>query len=416
MRILFLSDIVDPGVGSSVRQTFQLARELRKRGHDTAVVGTVRDAADATPTEVDDCQVYRLHSEYPRRFRAWTSMHNKQIDAPFEQVLQEWRPDVVHGQLVHEHLGYHTLTQSKRAGARVLLTAHDVMTFCYQKLTCFHGGEESGGTDFDVVARASKCIPCQRFRFRPGRNAHIRKVLGRDVDRFHAVSDALADILRANDLTVHRTVHNALDWADTLPSDADVAAFRRRFGLEGKQVLAIGGRLHSQKGVGKLLEMLRLLRPQFPDVRLIVMGRREIYDSEFAPQAKDLGVADLVVPTDWLNGDELAQAYAAADVFVTPSLCFDTFGLVNLEAMEHAKPVVATSFGGSCEVVEHGVTGFIANPFDLETFAGAIAKLLGDEACRLEMGRQGRLRLESRFGIARLADECLDEYGSPALA
>jgi len=58
---------------------------------------------------------------------------------------------------------------------------------------------------------------------------------------------------------------------------------------------------------------------------------------------------------------------------------FDTFGLVNLEAMEHAKPVVATAFGGAPEVVADGETGFVANPFDVPAYAGKIALLLRDD-------------------------------------
>ena len=145
MRILFLTEISDPGVGSSSRLTFQLAREYEKLGHQCAVVGAVRSAADATPTEIQGIRVFRLHSDYPVRFRAWRSLHNKVIDQPFEDVLAQWKPDLVHAHLIHTHLGYHALTQAKRSGARVVFTAHDVMTFCYQKLTCFHGGEARGG-------------------------------------------------------------------------------------------------------------------------------------------------------------------------------------------------------------------------------------------------------------------------------
>lgn len=411
MRILFLNEIADPGVGSSVRMTFELCRALRERGHETCVVSTVRNPQEATPTEIDGTLVFRIHSDYPVRFRPWVSLHNKRIDLPLAATLAEWRPDVVHAHLIHTHLGYHALTQARRAGAGVVFTAHDVMTFCYQKLTCFHGGEEHGGKLFDIQARASKCIPCQRFRFRPGRNRTIREVLGEDVHRMTVVSDALGELLTANGLRVDRTLHNGLDFSGVAPDSAAVDAFRKQHGLGDARVIAIGGRLHSQKGMGKLLEMLALLKDEFRDLRLLVMGKREIYDDEFAPQARALGVEDRVVPTGWLAGQELDLAFAALDVLVTPSLCFDTFGMVNLEAMRHAKPVVATTFGGSAEVLEEGVTGFLANPFDVALFAERIARLLRDPELCLRMGRAGRARLEQRFGIGRLAEECLEEYG-----
>jgi glycosyltransferase involved in cell wall biosynthesis len=411
MKVLFLTEVGDPRVGSSTRQMYQQARRLGELGHEAVVVCAVRDASDATPTEIMGTRVYRLHSDYPVRWRAWRCLHNRVIDGPLDRILAEERPDVVHAHLLHTHLGYHSLTQAKRAGAVVVFTAHDVMTFCYQKLTCFHGGEAQQGQGWDVTARLAKCIPCQRARFRPGRNRAILRVLERDVDRLTVVSDALGDVLRANRVPVHATVHNAIEL-QARPTPEAVAAFREGLGLTGKLVLAIGGRLHSQKGVGKLLEMLAQLAPRFPDVRLIVMGKREIYDDEFRAQAQALGVDSLVVPTGWLDGDELRQAYAATDVFVTPSICFDTFGLVNLEAMEQARPVVATVFGGSQEVVEHGVSGFIANPFDVETFAGHIADLLGDADLRTKMGQAGRQRVERRFTIERLTDEFLELYRS----
>jgi glycosyltransferase involved in cell wall biosynthesis len=345
------------------------------------------------------------------RFRAWRSLHNKAIDGPLEALLGEWKPDVVHAHLVHTHIGYHALTQAARSGAAVVFTAHDVMTFCYQKLTCFHGGEEHGGTQNDVVARLGKCVPCQRLRFRPGRNARIREVMQRDVHRLTVVSDALGEVLRANDLRVDRTVHNALALNGAVNPEVK-STFQTRYDLNGKLVMGLGGRLHKQKGVGKLLEMLKVLQPRFGNLRLLLMGKRDVYDREFKQRAHDLGVQRMVVGTGWLEGDELAAAYSSCDVFVTPSLCFDTFGLVNLEAMQHGVPVVATSMGGSHEVVLDGETGFIANPFDVSAYADRIATLLADPDLRQSMGRAGRERLESHFGIERLHAEFLEEYES----
>ncbi|MBL8862863.1 MAG: glycosyltransferase family 4 protein [Planctomycetes bacterium] len=410
MRVLFLSDLHDPRIGSSVRQIHQLAAHLRAHGHATELATAVTERELVGLLDVDGLRVHRLFDDSSPRWRGWTSVAARAIHDDLERVLAGFRPDVVHAHLLHAHLGYESLTRARRAGAGVVFTAHDVMTFCYQKLTCFHGGPERGGTERDYPAYWQKCIPCQRLRWNPWRNAAIRRVLARDVQRFTVVSDELGAAIRANGIRVDRTLHNAVRLQARLPSADDVAAFRARFGLSGARVLTIGGRLHEQKGVGQLLAMLARLAPRYPDLRLLVLGRREVYEREFEPRARSLAVAERVVATGWLDGDELQAAYAATDVFVTPSICFDTFGLVNLEAMEHAKPVVATCFGGSPEVVRDGETGFVANPFDLEGFAGAIARLLDDPQARRRMGAAGRERLVAHFTIPRLAAECLEEY------
>ena len=171
----------------------------------------------------------------------------------------------------------------------------------------------------------------------------------------------------------------------------------------------MGGRLHELKGVGQLFAMLAHLRTEFPDLRLMIMGREDVYRG-FEPQARALGVDDLVVSTGWLEGSDLACAYAALDVAVSPSICFETFGMTSLEAAEFEKPVVTTSFGGCPEVVVDGRTGFVENPFDVPAFAGRIAQLLrAPELCR-EMGRTARRRLEAEFTVERLTDEFLEEY------
>ena len=410
MRVLFLNDLHDPRIGSSIRQMYQQAARLRELGHDTAIFTATQDPGEVGRTEIEGCEVHRALSKYPLRFRAWVGLSNPRMRRPLRELLTRWRPDIVHSHLVHTHISYGALSDARRAGAGVVFTAHDVMTFCYQKLTCFHGGEAHGGALRDYPAHWSKCIPCQRLRFRPGRNAAIRKVLERDVHRFTVVSDELGDAIRANRIRVDRTIQNAIQTRPLLPGPDAVNAFRRRFGLEGKLVITIGGRLHEQKGVVQLLRMLQRLSNRFPELRLLVMGREELYRGEFEAEARSLGVAERVVTTGWLDGEDLQCAYAATDVFVTPSICFDTFGMVNLEAMEHGKPVVATVFGGSQEVVLDGETGFVANPYDVEAFADAIGRLLADPELRRRMGDAGRERMLERFTIDRLTDEFLEEY------
>jgi len=409
VRILFLNDLWDPRIGSSIRQMYQEAARLRELGHATAVVSTTADPAEVGRCEIEGCEVRRLLSSYPLRFRAWVSISNGRVLEPLRAILREWRPDVVHSQLVHTHLSYAALTEARRAGAGVVFTAHDSMTYCYQKLSCFHGGEQHDWQLEDYRAYWQKCIPCQRLRFRPGRNRAIRRVLARDVDRFTVVSNELGKAIRMNGIRVDRTIHNALSLRKSLPGPAQVSAFRERFGLDEKLVVAMGGRLHELKGVHQLFEMMALLRSDFPHLRLLVMGREGAFQG-FVPLARELGVEDLVVPTGWLEGEDLACAYAAVDVVVSPSTCFETFGMTSLEAMEFEKPVVTTSFGGCPEVVADGETGFVANPFHVAEFAEAIARLLRDPNLRRRLGTAGRRRLEAEFGVERLTDEFLAEY------
>lgn len=409
MRVLFLNDLCDPRIGSSIRLMYQEAEELRARGHDTTVVSTTRSRDEVGVTELAGSEVHRIHSDYPPRWRSWVSLNNRGVVREVRRILADWKPDVVHSHLIHSNLSYASLTAAREAGAGVVFTAHDSMTYCYQKLDCFHGGETANWEKKEYAAHWSKCIPCQRLRFRPGRNAAIRKVLARDVHRFTVVTDELGEAVRANGIRVDRTVNNAIRLQPRVPTSEAVDAFRSRMGLDGKRVIAMGGRLHELKGIKQLFEMLAVLRQEFPDLRLLVMGKEDAYRG-FEPHARQLGVEDLIVPTGWLEGDDLLCAYGVLDVMVSPSICFETFGMLALEAMEFEKPVVVTSFGGCPEVVEDGRWGFVANPYDITGFAECIARLLRDTELRAAFGRAGRARLEQHFSISRMTDEYYEEY------
>jgi glycosyltransferase involved in cell wall biosynthesis len=100
---------------------------------------------------------------------------------------------------------------------------------------------------------------------------------------------------------------------------------------------------------------------------------------------------------------------AAADVFAMPSLG-EPFGLVYLEAMAMRRPVVALDHGGTPEVVEHGRTGLLAAPGDVNGLAKHLLQLVRDPALRARMGDLGRRTVEERFTARRMASDMAGVY------
>jgi glycosyltransferase involved in cell wall biosynthesis len=99
--------------------------------------------------------------------------------------------------------------------------------------------------------------------------------------------------------------------------------------------------------------------------------------------------------TGYLDGPELAAAFASADIFVFPSTT-DTFGNVVLEAMASGLPVVVSDRGGPKELVADGETGFVTRSLDLGSFIAATQRLAGDAALRARLGANARRVVESR--------------------
>jgi hypothetical protein len=149
----------------------------------------------------------------------------------------------------------------------------------------------------------------------------------------------------------------------------------------------------TRKGFPFLAQVaIRLAELGLPFKLLIVGGNKNAAVEEAVRSSFD-PVGDRVVFTGFLEGANLARAYAAADVFVHCSVT-ETFGLVVLEAMACGLPVVARDAGGPSEIVREGNTGFLTPPADLSMFVDRVAQLATDAGLRAQMAVQARAQAE----------------------
>jgi L-malate glycosyltransferase len=129
------------------------------------------------------------------------------------------------------------------------------------------------------------------------------------------------------------------------------------------------------------------------DARLVLVGDGPEY-GRTRELVENLGLADHVRYVGVVDG--VASLLAAADVLLLPSET-ESFGLVALEAMASGVPVVASDVGGLPEVVEHGVTGFLAPVGDVDAMAGYCLTLLSDCQDARKYGEAARRRASEKF-------------------
>ncbi len=174
------------------------------------------------------------------------------------------------------------------------------------------------------------------------------------------------------------------------PSRRDGAAARRlREELSGDGEVLVGyvGRLFPEKRVERLVALAGV-----PGLRLVVVGD--------GPSRTGLekALAEAQLPATFLghlDGEALADAYAALDVFVHTGT-EETFGQTLQEAMASRVPVVAPDVGGPRDIVDHGVTGYRYDGEDDDEMRRQVAGLVADPALRERMGEAGRRAVLSR--------------------
>jgi len=160
------------------------------------------------------------------------------------------------------------------------------------------------------------------------------------------------------------------------------------------------GRLIPIKGHIVLFRAFAEARRKVPSLRLDIAGRGPL-EPALRAVAKELEIEDAVTFLGYVV--PVQRAIEDSAIVVVPSMG-EGFGMVALEAMERARPVIAAEIGGLGELVEEGVTGLLVPPGEAEPLAEAIARLGSDLALAEEMGEAGRRRALEQF----LQERCTD--------
>ncbi len=147
--------------------------------------------------------------------------------------------------------------------------------------------------------------------------------------------------------------------------------------------------LFEAKGVFVLLEAIAILVSKGVALKCSLIGAEgDISKAVLLDRIHTLGLADHVFYVGKKYGKEKHRFFAQSDIFVFPSF-YETFGLVIVEAMQYALPVVSTNEGGIPDLVEHNTTGFLVDKRNPAALAEKIELLLQDNALRQEMGSKG---------------------------
>jgi len=233
------------------------------------------------------------------------------------------------------------------------------------------------------------------------------------VDRILAISDAVADNLKRQGIKPDRIVRidDGIDEARFRQFES-LDRLRRRLGLPADvPVIGIVGNIKHWKGQHVVVEAVGCLVRSFPDLRCLMVGSvaDERYFHQLLSRARELGIPE---GTILFTGYEPhpADAMRAMDVVIHASVEPEPFGIVLLEAMGTARPLIATNIGGPKEIVVHGETGLLIPAGDPDALTAAVTALLVDPERASRMGEDGRIRYFERYTAQRTVTAIQREY------
>ena len=200
------------------------------------------------------------------------------------------------------------------------------------------------------------------------------------IDEIMVLSHVSEEYVRKAYNRPSRIVRTGVD-ADLLHR-ASGKEIRRRYNLEGCFVcLFVGGSVYARKT--SLIRAVALLSKKYSNVRLIIDTMRE--QEMLTKLSEDLGLEGKVLLLNSIGDRELAEVYAACDVFVYPSSA-SPWGLVVTEAMAAAKPVIVSRQVGTSEIVQDHVNGIVIDRATPEEIAKQVEILIDNPKLGKKMG------------------------------
>ncbi len=167
------------------------------------------------------------------------------------------------------------------------------------------------------------------------------------------------------------------------------------------------GQLIRGKGVDLLLEAIAGHTPE-GKLRIVGTGNAE---ARLRAQSRKLGLQDRVQFVGWVDHVNLDTLYQSAQVVVVPSRWPEPFGMVGLEAMSHARPIVGFAVGGITDWLHDGDNGLSAPEQNTPALGRAIHRLMQDHALAVRLGEQGYRRYRDEYSFSRYVGNLEELFG-----
>lgn len=223
----------------------------------------------------------------------------------------------------------------------------------------------------------------------------------------------IASVSAYTAMTMAREFSVARSKFRILPNAVDPTSYSRGLGGQEAPTILTVTRLGSgerRKHVDKMIRAVAELSPKLPNLSYEIVGDGALRP-ELEALARELGVGDVVKFLGRVDDAGLEAAYARATVFALPS-AKEGFGIVYLEAWQHALPVICSSQGASKEIVADGVDGFVVDAADVSMIADRLYRWLSDPGLARTMGENGRCKVEDHYlnkSFRKNLDRIIDE-------
>lgn len=409
LRVLLVTDSFPPTAGGSGWSTYELARQLRHRGHDVSIIHAAPGGTSGiSTTSYDDLHVTRVAASVPNVPVLRNVLKNEHLWATLEDVLRtevgRRRPDVLHAQ--HVMTTVPTVRAGHSATIPVVATVRDYWPVCYWS-DLIHDASQSTLCPGCSVTGMRTCIPPRAGAL--GRGAWALIPYMRHNLRTKASTLAQADaVIGVSSVITRDLLERAPDLrhtrVETIPNPVDMSTLTPPPHASREPFVLYAGKLAVNKGVQYLLPALDAAGVTWP---LVVAGDgplRQTLEADALQRGRE------VRWLGWQTREATLDIMRRAAVLAFPSYGPESLSRVLIEASALGTPIAAMDRGGTRDIVQHGDTGLVSDT--PEGLASDLGRLSGDAALRHQLGAAAAAFVRTRFEASTVAGRVEAVYRS----
>lgn len=399
MRVLLAHKFYETVGGAEVffRET---ERALRLAGHQTEMIAT-GNASSTVPKDVHllDAPNYKSGSFFKKALSLPTSIYDLNKQRQVAQIIERFKPDILHIFAINVHLTPAIVFAAKQAGVPVVVTMNDYKHIC-PNYKLYHHGKVCRDCEGEKFYNAIKNKCCKNefgLSVASAMEAYVHRAIRYfdQIDHFTFSSDFIAQE------TQRFWPNRQISWSKLRnPFQSDAYEATAEYAQYGLYV----GRVIEEKGVDKILQAAEAI----DGFCIKIVGEGPDLDL-LSRQAAQRGITNIeFLGAKW--GDELELLIANARFVIVPSLWHENYPYVVIEAFAKGKPVIGSIRGGIPELVMDGETGLLFEPDDPVELATKIRFLAQNVDIARRLGRSAKAFADRQFTHELFLQELMQAY------
>lgn len=378
MRVLHVSPDYYPSVGGIERFCEELATKTSRVGHEVHIL---TQTANGQKDE-EEFRGVKIH-----RIKPIIRYSKARVTPNINEKIKDISPDIIHIQGPAPGM----VDFVKKNKTKILMTCHVDLSL-------------DNSLAYKILSAAYRTIA-----FKKNMQKIDKLVLLSEVFRSQSKLSKVFARVPEHKISI---IPNGVDIEQFSPGNNSKNEYKSYLSVNSRYFAIFVGSmepLHAYKGVEYLLHAISKTRDL--DMTFSLIGEGQL-KQKYMKTAESLGILDRVSFPGKIDDKMLVSYYRAADMFILPSLSYETMPTVMLEAMACGTPIIATRTPGPSAMIAEGYNGYLVNAADSEDLAKIIKKAVSNQTKLREMQMNARIEAEEKYSWKRILEQYIRQYSS----